>query len=95
MSLLGELLFVSSSLALLIMVVIANYYQIKIMRRFSGVIGKIMFWYSLGLASMLVLTIFEWVILLSGLDPGVRDAGEQIFFTVAVAFFLRGSIIIR
>lgn len=95
MSLLGDLIFASSSVALLIMVVVANYYQIRIMRRFSGVIGKIMFWYSLGLASMLALTIFEWVVTFAGLDPGIRDAGEQVFFTVAVAFFLRGSIIIR
>ena len=35
---------------ILVLILLANYYQIRTRRRFSGVIGKVLFWYSLGLA---------------------------------------------
>lgn len=78
-----------------VFILLANYYQWKIRRRFSGVIGKIMFWYSLGLGAMLALTIWNWIVAL--LEIGMTELlwGDLIFFLIASFFFFMGSIVIR
>jgi hypothetical protein len=84
-----------SGAIIVIMIVLVNVYQLRIKSRFSGAIGKIMFWYSLGLAAMLVLTlfnvaanIFDWSLL-------TQVVGSRVLFLIAVAFFLKGSLVIR
>ena len=84
-----------SGVLIVILIVLANIYQLRIKRRFSGAIGKVMFWYSLGLAAMLVLTffnvaadIFSWGLL-------TQIVGTRLLFLVAVAFFLKGALVIR
>ncbi len=90
-----QLLSIISGPAILILIVLTNVFQFKIMRRFSGVIGKVMFWYSLGLAAMLVLTIFN--VLADAFHLSLRAVllGNQLLFLVVVAFFFKGSAVIR
>ncbi len=85
----------AAAIVILIMIILANLYQFRVMRRFSGVIGRIMFWYSLGLAAMLALTLFNWAASIFNWGIMAELVGSRLFFLVAVAFFLRGSTIIR
>ena len=80
---------------ILILIVLANYYQFKIRRRFSGVIGKVMFWYSIGLAVMLALTVFNWVMFAIGFDLSFVTIYDRFFEILAIAFFLKGALVIR
>lgn len=80
---------------ILVLVLLANYYQFKIRRRFSGVIGKIMFWYSAGLASMLGLTIFNWIMFSYGMDLEIITLAGRVFDIAAIACFLKGAMVIR
>jgi hypothetical protein len=84
-----------SGVVIVIMIVLANVYQFRIQRRFSGVIGRIMFWYSLGLAAMLVLTIFNVVANIFNWSLLTQVVGSRVFFLIAVAFFLKGALVIR
>lgn len=78
-----------------IFIVLANFYQWKIRRRFSGLIGKIMFWYSLGLAALLALTIWHWLVVIFDMNIGDLLWGDIAFFLVAAIFFFKGSSVIR
>lgn len=80
---------------ILILVLLANYYQFRIRRRFSGVIGKVMFWYSVGLIVMLVLTVFNWIMFSLKMDLALVTVCERFFFIVALACFLKGAMVIR
>jgi hypothetical protein len=84
-----------TGIVILILIVLANYYQFRIRRRFSGVIGKVMFWYSLGLAALLALTIFNWVTFSAGVDLPSVTAVDRIFDIAAIACFLKGAMVIR
>lgn len=86
---------VVTGVVILVLVLLANYYQFRIRRRFSGVIGKIMFWYSMGLAAMLVLTIFNWVTFSFRMDLPFITVCDRLFDIVAVACFLKGAMVIR
>ena len=90
-----RLLTIIPGIAITVFIVLANYCQWKIRRRFSGVIGRIMFWYSLGLAAMLVLTIWHWLVVI--FDMNIADLlwGDIVFFLMAVIFFFKGSSVIR
>jgi len=80
---------------ILVLILFANYYQFRIRRRFSGVIGKIMFWYSFGLAVMLALTIFNWITYSLQMDMSFITLSDRLFFIVAIACFLKGAMVIR
>jgi hypothetical protein len=80
---------------IIVMVVLANIYQLRIRRRFSGTIGKVMFWYSLGLAAMLALTVFNAIVDIMDWGLLTQVVGSRVFFLIAVAFFLKGSLVIR
>lgn len=80
---------------ILILILLANYYQFRIRRRFSGVIGKIMFWYSLGLAAMLGVTIFNWIVFSLRMDLAFITLSDRLFDIVAIACFLKGAMVIR
>jgi hypothetical protein len=90
-----ERLLVAAGIASSLFIILANYFQWKIRRRFSGVIGKIMFWYSLGLGAMLALTIWNWIVAM--LEIGMAELlwGDLVFFLIASFFFFMGSIVIR
>jgi len=80
---------------ILILILLANYYQFRIRRRFSGVIGKVMFWWSIGLAAMLALTIFNWITFGLGMDLSFITIIDRFFDIVGIACFLKGSMVIR
>ena len=84
-----------SGIAIVILIVLANIYQIRIKRRFSGAIGKVMFWYSLGLIAMLILTLFNVVANVFSWSIFTQVVGSRLFFLIAVAFFLKGALVIR
>jgi hypothetical protein len=65
------------------------------MKRFSGVIGQVMSWYSLGLFTFLMATIFEWGVNIFSLDSRVSEIVGRLFFIVAIACFLKGARVIR
>ncbi len=90
-----QFLDVASGIAITVLIVLANFFQFRIMRRFSGVIGRVMFWYSLGLAAMLAQTIFNILVDILGWRLPLVLLGNQLLFMVAIALFFRGSIIIR
>jgi hypothetical protein len=80
---------------ILVLILLANYYQFKIRRRFSGVIGKVMFWYSIGLAVMLVLTIFNWITYSARADFLSITIVDRFFEIASIACFLKGALVIR
>ena len=80
---------------IIIMIILANIYQFRIRRRFSGAIGRIMLWYSLGLAVLLVLSIFNALASIFNLTLLAQVVGSRVIFLFAVAFFLKGSSVIR
>ncbi len=82
-------------IAITVFIVLANFYQWKIRRRFSGVIGHIMYWYSLGLAALLVLTIWHWLVVIFDMTLPDLLWGDIVFFLVAVIFFFKGATVIR
>jgi hypothetical protein len=84
-----------AGILIVVLIVLANVYQLRIRRRFSGAIGKVMFWYSLALATLLVLTLFN--VAADILDWGLltQVVGSRVFFLVAVVFFIKGSLVIR
>jgi hypothetical protein len=84
-----------SGLIILVLIVLANYYQYKTMRRFSGVIGKVMLWYSLGLATLLMATIFNFIVFTLNLDIWTVTYGDRVFSIVAILLFLKGARVIR
>jgi hypothetical protein len=86
---------IGTGVLILILILLANYYQFRIRRRFSGVIGKVMFWYSIGLASMLALTIFNWITFSLRMDLSLITLSDRLFDIVAIACFLKGAIVIR
>jgi uncharacterized membrane protein YhaH (DUF805 family) len=84
-----------SGILIVVVIILANIYQLRIKRRFSGVIGRVMFWYSLGLAALLLLTLFNVAADLFGWSLLDQVVGSRLFFLVAVVFFLKGAIVIR
>jgi len=84
-----------TGLIILILIILANFYQFKVRRRFSGVIGKVMFWYSMGLATLLVLTILEWITFSLNMDLTFITIFERLFLIAAIACFLKGALVIR
>jgi len=94
MDLISSLNYVSG-IIIVVLIVLANIYQVRIKRRFSGAIGKIMFWYSLGLAAMLMLTLFNVVANIFNWSLLTQVVGSRLFFLIAVAFFLKGALVIR
>lgn len=80
---------------ILVLILLANYYQIRTRRRFSGVIGKVLFWYSLGLAAMLAATIFNWIVFSLQFDLQFVTNFDRIFDIAAIACFLKGALVIR
>jgi hypothetical protein len=93
--LLDEIFNVGTGAIILVLILLANFYQFRIRRRFSGVIGKIMFWYSLGLAAMLAVTIYNWILFSIGMDIAFVALSDRVFDIVAVACFLKGAMVIR
>jgi hypothetical protein len=92
---LSDILNPATGAVILVLIVLANFYQFRIRRRFSGVIGKIMFWYSLGLALMLAATIFDWIMFSLQMDFVTVTLAARLFDIVAIACFLKGAIVIR
>lgn len=92
---LSDILNPASGAVILVLIVLANFYQIKIRRRFSGVIGKIMFWYSLGLGLILAATIFNWIMFSLQMDFVTVTLAARVFEIVAIACFLKGATVIR
>jgi hypothetical protein len=86
---------IGTGTVILILILLANYYQFRIRRRFSGVIGKVMFWYSVGLAAMLALTVFNWVTFSLRMDLSFITVSDRFFDIVAIACFLKGAMVIR
>ncbi len=84
-----------AGIGILIMILLANVCQLRVIRRFSGVIGRVMLWHSLGLLTLLALTLFN--VAASVFDWGLlwEVVGSRLFFLVAVAFFLKGALVIR
>jgi len=80
---------------ILCLVILANYYQVRIRRRFSGVIGAIMFWYSLGLGALLALTIFDWIAFPLHMDVFFITLFDRVLDIIALACFLKGATVIR
>ncbi len=81
--------------AITLFLALANFYQWKIRRRFSGVIGSVMFWYSLGLAAMLALTIWHWAVVIFDMSTPDLLWGDLVAFLLAAFFFFKGSTVIR
>ena len=94
-SLVFDVLNICTGAVILILILLANYYQFRIRRRFSGVIGKIMFWYSLGLAAMLAVAIFNWIAFSLRMDFITITLTARFFDIVAIACFLKGALVIR
>ncbi len=90
-----DLLNLGTGAIILVLIILANFYQFRVRRRFSGVIGKIMFWYSLGLGSMLVLTIFNWIAFPLRMDLLTITLADRVFDIAAIACFLKGAMVIR
>ena len=90
-----DLLNIFTGVVILILILLANYYQFRIRRRFSGVIGRIMFWYSLGLALMLAATVFNWIMFSLNVDFVTVTLASRLFDIVAIGCFLKGAMVIR
>ena len=90
-----DILNASTGVVILVLILIANYYQFRIRRRFSGVIGKIMFWYSLGLATMLAVAILDWIMFSLQMDFITVTLIGRFFDILAIACFLKGTLVIR
>jgi hypothetical protein len=86
---------IATGTVILILIVLANYYQLRIRRRFSGVIGKIMFWYSIGLEALLALTVFNWIMFSLRMDLSLITLSDRFFDIAAIACFLKGAMVIR
>jgi hypothetical protein len=86
---------IGSGFMILVMIVLANIYQRRVMKRFSGVIAKVMSWYSLGLFTFLILTIWEWITNVIVMDFWVGELVGRLLFIVGIAFFLKGARVIR
>jgi hypothetical protein len=84
-----------AGITIVVMIVLVNVYQLRIMRRFSGAIGKVMFWYSLGLGALFALTLFNVVADIFNWGLLAQVIGSRLFFIVAIAFFLKGALVIR
>jgi hypothetical protein len=95
MATIDRLLTLIPGIAVSVFLIVANYCQWKIRRRFSGVIGKIMFWYSLGLAAMLALTVWNWVAGIFDISTTQLLWGDSLTFLLAAFFFFKGSLVIR
>ncbi len=95
MAAMADLFNIGTGVIILVLVILANFYQFRVRRRFSGVIGKIMFWYSLGLVSILVLTIFNWVAFTLNMDLVSITLADRVFDIAAVACFLKGAMVLR
>jgi hypothetical protein len=90
-----RLLSILPGIAITVFIVLANFYQWKIRRRFSGVIGRIMYWYSFGLAAMLALTIWHWLVVIFEMSLPDLLWGDIVAFLLAAFFFFKGSTVIR
>jgi len=90
-----DLFNIGTGAIILVLVILANFYQFRVRRRFSGVIGKIMFWYSLGLGCILAVTIFNWVAFPFNMDLVSITLADRVFVIAAVACFLKGAMVIR
>jgi hypothetical protein len=90
-----EILNVATGAIILVLIVLANVYQSRVRRRFSGVIGKIMSWYSLGLGAMLLLTLFNWIAFPLHMDLLSITLVDRVFDIAAIACFLKGAMVIR
>jgi len=84
-----------SGILIVVLIVLANVFQLRIKRRFSGAIGRVMFWYSLGLGALLLLTLFNVVADIMDWSLLAQVVGSRLFFLVAIVFFLRGALVIR
>jgi len=94
-SLVFDLFNIGTGVVILVLVLLANYYQFKVRRRFSGVIGKVMFWYSVGLATFLAVTVFNWIMFSFGTHLLLITFSDRFFDIVAIACFLKGAMVIR
>jgi hypothetical protein len=94
---LSDVLFlnISTGFIVLVMIILANVYQRRVMKRFSGVIGKVMSWYSLGLFTFLILTIWGWVSNVVDMNLWIGELVGRLLFIVAIAFFVKGARVIR
>lgn len=90
-----DLLNIATGAIILVLVVLVNFYQFRVRRRFSGVIGKIMFWYSMGLGSLLAATIFYWIAFPLRMDLLTMNLAGRVFDIAALACFLKGAMVIR
>jgi len=90
-----DVLNAGTGIIILCLVALATYYQFRIRRRFSGVIGAIMFWYSLGLAALLALTVFDWIAFPLNLDIFFITLLDRVLDIIALACFLKGALVIR
>jgi hypothetical protein len=54
-----------------------------------------MFWYSLGLAALLLLTLFNVAADIFNWSLLAQVVGSRLFFLVAIVFFLKGALVIR
>lgn len=90
-----KLLTLVPGIAISVFIITANYCQWKIRRRFSGVISRIMFWYSLGLAAMLALTVWNWIAGILDVSTSQLLWGDSLTFLLATFFFFKGSTVIR
>jgi hypothetical protein len=95
MEYLERLLSIVPGFAITVFIVLANYYQFKIRQRFSGLIGKVMFWHSLGLGALLLLTVWHWVVAIFDMTMSNLLWGDELLFLVACFFFFMSSIVIR
>jgi lipopolysaccharide export LptBFGC system permease protein LptF len=84
-----------SGILIVVLIVLANVFQLRIKRRFSGAIGRVMFWYSLGLAALLLLTLFNVAADVFGWSLLAQVVGSRLFFLVAIVLFLKGALVIR
>lgn len=78
-----------------ITIVLANYFQLRTLRKFSGLIGRVMFWYSIGLVMLLALTAYEYYVGLTTETLPPSYIGTMALFLIACLFFLRGASIIK
>ncbi|MFQ6077257.1 MAG: hypothetical protein ACE5Z5_14185 [Candidatus Bathyarchaeia archaeon] len=78
-----------------VFIILANYHQIKIMKRFSGLIGKVMFWYSWGLLFLLLLTIYNIIAFMYPIPADWFYFGTMVFFLPACVCFWKGARVIK
>jgi len=90
-----DFLNVGTGAIILVLILLANFYQFRVRQRFSGLIGKIMLWYSLGLGFLLAVTIFNWIVFSAQMDLAFITLADRLFDIAAIACFVKGAMVIR